>query len=149
MHKNTAARRRSRESGFTMLEVVTTVIITLILSSAMLPQFLGMANRAKLNGATRELVSDIMQTRMAAVAKNTSYRLAMVGGTGYAVWRDEDKDGTYEDDERIGESDFTKAYTGVTITASRDIDFSPKGTVVSATVELSNKSGSKKVTSST
>ncbi|MBD3241355.1 MAG: prepilin-type N-terminal cleavage/methylation domain-containing protein [Chitinivibrionales bacterium] len=141
----TALRRRAGEAGFTMLEIMATVVISLILSSIMVPQFIGMTNRARLNGATRELVSDIMQTKMAAISKNRQYQLELTDKYTYTISRDDNQDGTFSSDEKIGGRDFSQAYSGVTLSADNTVVFNPKGTVVSAEFTLVNNTGKKKV----
>ncbi len=131
--------------GFTLLEVMATVVISLILSSVMVPQFIGMANRARLNGATRELVSDIMQTRMAAVSKNKPYQLEVNDEHTYTITCDANRDGTFAEDEKVACRDLSSGYSGVALKADNTIVFNPKGTVASSKFTLVNSTGKKKV----
>lgn len=140
-----AASSGSGASGFTLLEVMATVVISLILSSVMVPQFIGMANRARLNGATRELVSDIMQTRMAAVSKNRPYQLEVTDNYSYTISCDDNKDGAFAEDEKVACRDLSSGYNGVKLKADNTVVFNPKGTVVSAEFTLVNSAGKKKV----
>lgn len=145
MHVERTSTAVSGEAGFTLVEVIATVVITIILSTVLVPQFFGMANRARLNGATRELVSDIMSARMSAVAKNKPYRL-VVSSDKYTLYRDENRDGTYASDEAVEVHHIGKAYSGVYLKAKDDIDFSPRGTVTGGRVLVGNKTGSKTLT---
>jgi Tfp pilus assembly protein FimT len=138
-------RKGLGQSGFSMLEAVATIVIALILSSVMIPQMVGMARRARLNGATRELVSVLSKTRMEAVSKNKTYALKVIDYTTYVVYRDENEDGTFGTDESVETYDLSSGYPGVKMKASRDVEFSPKGTVLSTVFKLGNDSGTKSV----
>jgi len=139
------ANRRRYEAGFAILEVATTVVITLVLASVLVPQLGGMMQRARLNGATRAVVSDVMQARMAAVGSNREYELSFPSDSSYVIKRDDNRDGVFSSDETVQVVSLSISYAGVSIAATESLVFNPKGTVDGATISVRNTKGTRKV----
>jgi Tfp pilus assembly protein FimT len=139
-------QRRIRSArGFSVLEVTATVVVTLVLACVLLPQLGGMMERARLNGATRTVVADIMQARMAAVGSNRPYELSFMGDSSYVIRRDDNRDGVFAGDETLEVVSLGSVYAGVSVESSETLVFSPRGTVGSATIVLKNAKGKRKV----
>lgn len=135
---------RAGARGFSLLEVMVTVSIIIILSTVMIPQFNGMVTRARLHGATRELVSDLMKVRMQAVAESKLFQVDFKGSS-YEIAKDMNNSGGFESGEVISVRNVGAVYRGVGMTAPRTIVYNPRGTVVGTTVTVTNPKGTKRV----
>jgi prepilin-type N-terminal cleavage/methylation domain-containing protein len=141
------AGARVGESGFTLLEVMAVIIITGILASLAVPQYLGMANRARLSGATREVASEFSRVRMAAISQYKKHQLKLLGdGGGYKIYRDDNRNGLFEESEVLTTKDFTSGFPGVKIKAKPSaFEFTTRGTVDAGILVVGNVMGTKTI----
>jgi len=122
--------------GFSLSELLTAVAIFGLLAAIAVPQFNAFRPTARLNGATRQIYSELMWARSKAVNENSAYvvtfpttqTMRIAGATVKIV----DIEAEY--------SDVTLASTAATIT------FSSRGTVnVGPTITLTNSGGARSV----
>jgi len=132
------------QKAFTLLELVVVIMIAGILAMLTIPSYQRMMNHARLSGATRELVADLLRTRMECVAENRQFQFQFASDR-YTISRDDDRNGTFETGEVRNTRDVASAYTGVTVAASRPITFSTKGMVTADTVTVSNCAETRRV----
>jgi len=71
---------RRRQLGFTMVELMTVVVIAGILLALAAPSFRGMLERRRLEGQANELVTDLAYAKSEAVARNRNVVLITGGG---------------------------------------------------------------------
>jgi type IV fimbrial biogenesis protein FimT len=80
---------RNTQRGFTIIELMTVLIIAAVLLAIAAPSFTGMLERRRLEGQANELVIDLGYAKSEAVQRNQSVRL-ITGGSGacyiVAVW---------------------------------------------------------------
>jgi prepilin-type N-terminal cleavage/methylation domain-containing protein len=77
---------RSHLSGFTMIELMVVLAVTVILVTLVVPSFTDQLARRRLEGATTELSSDLQYARSQAVSNNATTTLATnAGGTQYTI----------------------------------------------------------------
>jgi len=125
--------------GFSLSELLVAIAIFGLLAAIAVPQFNAFRPMSRLNGATRQIYSELMWTRSKAVNENTAYdvtfpttqtmRIAIAGTTVKIV----DIEAEY--------SDVMLASSAATIT------FSSRGTAnVGPTITLTNSGGVRMVT---
>jgi prepilin-type N-terminal cleavage/methylation domain-containing protein len=136
------------QQGFSLLEAMVVVTIMVILSSVMLPSYVRMANRTRLNGATRELVSDIMRVRMQSVSQSKQFMI-QCNGARYQIFRDNNGNGLFESSELFSVREVARVYSGVNVSGpsgtTSALVFNPRGTVTGSTVSVTNSMGTKRV----
>jgi prepilin-type N-terminal cleavage/methylation domain-containing protein len=98
------ARRltRQRQAGFTLIEtlIVLAVIGILVLIAA--PAFLGMLNRFKLTGTTREVASLMQAARLEAIKLNTPAQVNYdATANAFIAFVDMDRDNALSDPDRV------------------------------------------------
>jgi type IV fimbrial biogenesis protein FimT len=130
-----------RAAGFTMLEVMITMIIIGILAAVALPSFGYLSANTKLKGASTELYLALIRARAEAVKRNRTVAVVATSGdennwqAGWQVIADANRDGDYADvagggDRLVFEQ---KALQRVTIKMALDtVEYRPTGRIVGA-----------------
>ena len=140
-------KRVRSDDGFSLMELMTVMAITTILSVIAIPNFIAWRDSAKLNSAARTLLSDLSLARITAIK---SYNPGGVGvrvlfsNSGYTVFIDADKNNTVDTGEEvIRNADYPAGVTmsACTFTGNRTV-FYRTGAVSSAgSVFLTRGSG--------
>lgn len=142
------------QSGFTLIELMIVIAIMGIMMALAVPSYQTYMAQRRLNGAARQVMSDLMAARMKAITQNNEFKVffpgshsgALSGNHQYQILDDDDNDSTPDEGEAIEIKDIQTNYSDVTMTANNNPVFSPKGTATNlATVTLSNSRGSKEV----
>src|SRR5262245_30938752 len=129
-------RRFNDNRGFSLGEILVVTAIFGILGVIAVPQFLAQQPSLRLNGAARQVFSEIMSARMKAVNENTTYTVTfpnnhtiqIAGTTSRTI-------------------DIQTLYSDVTLSSSAaTINLSSRGTAdVTSTITITNGAGSKTV----
>ena len=104
----------NKQSGFTLIELITIIAIMSILAGIAIPNFLSYLPKHRLNGAARQVMGDLMGARMKAVKENTTVTVAWVSNHEYKI-------STASDNKTI---DIQANYHDVTISRFSNIGFS-------------------------
>ncbi len=72
---------RQPQGGFTIVELMTVIVIAGVLATLAIPSFRDMLERRRLEGQANELVTDLQYARSEAAARNLNV-LLMPGGSG-------------------------------------------------------------------
>jgi type IV fimbrial biogenesis protein FimT len=75
-------QNRTRQSGFTLMELMVVVIIAAILASIAAPAFVGLINDTKLSSINSQLVSDLNRARSEAIKRNARVLICVRNAAG-------------------------------------------------------------------
>lgn len=142
-----ASKVQSVSKGFTLMElmiVLGIMSITLMLTnmwlSTQLPHW-------RLNGAVRQVVSDLVSAKMNAVMERNRQRIFFQDHRHYMILDDKNNNGTIDAGEHQEARDIQIDYQDVTLTATNNPSFLPRGTASNlGSITLTNSAGSKKIT---
>ena len=136
----------SKQSGFTLIEMMVVIAIMAIFAGIAIPNYLAWLPKSRLNGAARQVMGDLMAARMQAVSQNRKVKVFFYNNpvNQYKICDDANNDGTVTDGEgNFQLKDIQSNYHDVTLTNSTNPVFQPRGTVgPSTTIILSNTSDS-------
>ena len=141
----------SKQSGFTLLEMMIVIGLLSILTGIAVPNFLSYLPKHRLNGAARQLMGDLMAARMQAIKLNHRARVFFYSNHEYKICDDADNNGIVTAEEGdVQLRDIQNEYFDVTFDSSDPPDpvFSSRGTATNVTITLQNSSGSKDITTS-
>ena len=117
-----------------------TVMLTNTWLSTQLPHW-------RLNGAVRQVMSDLVAAKMNAVVERNRQRIFFQDNRHYLILDDKNNNGQIDAGEYQNVRDIQADYQDVTLTASNNPSFLPRGTASNlASIILTNSSGSKKIT---
>lgn len=128
--------RVTNDRGFTLIEILVAVAIFGILSAIAAPNLAAVKQRFRLDGAARQVFSEIMSARMKAINENSTYTITFP--TTHTI-------------QIVGSAtrtvDLQTLYDGVTLSSSAaTINLSSRGTSDAAsTITITNSTGSKTV----
>jgi type II secretion system protein H len=74
-------RNNLRCKGFSLVELLVTMVVVGIVSSLAFPSFAGLTNDYRVKKAARQLMTDLQYARMKAVAEGVQYKVAFTTGT--------------------------------------------------------------------
>lgn len=119
--------------GFSIAEIIVAVAVFSILATIAIPQFVAFRPKNRLNGATRQIYSQLMWARSKAVTDNSNYVVTFPTNQTMLITGNTTRTVNIQSDY----VDVTLSSTATTIT------FSSRGTSDPSTITLTNSGGSK------
>jgi type IV fimbrial biogenesis protein FimT len=133
--------------GFTLTELI---IVLGILGVALMLGETWLSSQLpnwRLNGATRQVVSDLVAAKMKAVVERNRQRVIFQDDHRYALLDDDNNNGKFDPGEHLESRDIRESYRDVVMTASNNPSFLPRGTASNlASITLSNSAGKRVIT---
>jgi len=132
-----------KNTGFTTIELMIVLGIMAVMTSIGALSYLSMRPAMRLSGASRQMMGDLMMTRMKAVNENNDFKVFFLDSRQYQILDDDDGDGTVDAGEWSTTKDIQDDYPGITFSATSDPIFFSRGSASGTTITLSNTTGSK------
>ncbi|MDD5724076.1 MAG: GspH/FimT family pseudopilin [Syntrophales bacterium] len=131
--------------GFTLVEIMIVIAVMAILAAIAAPNFQTYMTQRRLNGAARQVMTDMMEARMRAATQNNQFRIFFLDNHRYQVLDDDNNNNLVTVGETSVTRDIQNEYPDVSLNATADPIFYPRGTAFGATVTITNSGGSKDV----
>ncbi|MBW2674402.1 MAG: GspH/FimT family pseudopilin [Deltaproteobacteria bacterium] len=135
--------------GFTLVEMMIVVAVIGILAGIAAPNLKTYMVQRRVNGAARQVMTDLMEARMKAVSQNNRFRVFFLDDHRYQILDDDNNNNTEDSGETSTTKNIQGEYYDVTLSATANPIFYPRGTAYGTTVTLTNSSGSKDVSVAT
>ena len=138
----------NKHAGFTLIELIVMLAIIATLTGIAVPIYLTYIPKARLNGAVRMVITDLMAARMKAVKLNTRTQVFFINDHQYMICDDANHDKKVMKGEGNAQlRDIQREYGDVTLSANNEPKFLPRGSATNlVSIILTNPGGSKKVT---
>ncbi len=137
----------SSQRGLTLTELLIVVGImgmVIIMTQGWLASQLP---KWRLNGAVRQIVSDLQAAKMKAVVEHNRQRIFFPDDRHYVILDDDNNNGRMDAGEKQEVRDIQADFRDVTVSTSNNPSFWPRGTATNlASITLLNAAGSRKVT---
>ena len=122
-----------RDSGFTLLDLITALALFGILTAIAVPNWASQLPTYRLNGAARQVQSELHGIKSQAIAGNADFRIVFLSSNSYKIERKEGAEYKPTGEQR-------RLPDGITFAGGTadPIRFSPRGTADSRTLKLCN-----------
>ena len=106
-----------KDSGFSLMELMTVIGILAILAAIAIPSLIGWRSKAQLGRAARDVYSNFQKAKVEAARRNTAITITF-SANDYVVYVDANSDWTYQNGEEITPPIPWSNYAGVSIDTS-------------------------------
>jgi type IV fimbrial biogenesis protein FimT len=135
------------QHGFTVVDLIIGTAMIAILATVAVPNMQPLMRTYRLNGAAREVMSDLMAARMKAVSQHRRVKIFFTDAYVYNVCDDGNGDNSVDNCEGSAQThDLQTDYPGVSVSATDHPTFKPMGTAVgNEEITLTNTTGTKTI----
>jgi type IV fimbrial biogenesis protein FimT len=138
--------RDRKSSGFTLVEIMIFVAVLGIIAGIAAPNFLYLGPQSRLNGAARQMATDLAAARMKAVSTNSNAWVKILDAHQYQIWVDLNKNGIVDSGEPLTLKSIRSNYPDVSFSPSGDFTFNSRGgAALFFALSLSNSGGAKSI----
>jgi Tfp pilus assembly protein FimT len=140
----------SKEGGVTIIEILVVTVIVGLMGQMAVTNLIGQMPGKRLQGASNQLVWDLMAARMKAIMQNHDIKVTFPNNQSYTIWEDADNDDVVDAGELVAKSnDLYEQYHDVTIAEPlpNTFAFSSRGTSsLVQDINLGNVGGATRIT---
>lgn len=135
------------QKGFTFIELGITLSIISIFAAIAIATLIGRLPQIRLNGAARQVMGDLMWSRMEAVSQNNKFKIFFLNNHQYLILDDDDNDNAIDAGEWTVTKDIQKNYRDVIFNPIPTVNptFQPRGTISPCAIDLKNGNNTKSV----
>ena len=142
----TRAQPVSHPTGFTLVELMITVVVIGIVARVAAVNMVREMPRYRLTSAAMQLAWTFRALRMRTISQHHTVTVTFTNNHVYTVWTDRNDNGSIDSGE-VQSTDLSGAYPGVQLASNTNPVFNPIGTVTNLpTITLTNPSGAKTLT---
>jgi Tfp pilus assembly protein FimT len=137
---------KNTNKGVSIFESMMAISMATILSAIVTPGFIGYVGKERLAKAANEIVLDILKTKMNAIRENRNYQISFTGVHEYKIYRDDNSNSVFEQNELVETGNLAARYHGVSLSSTASLTLSPRGTASAATITITNGRWQKNLT---
>jgi len=105
---------RRNECGFSLAEMLLVITIGGILTAIAIPAFMAWAPKYKVNGAARQVSSEMMAAKAKAISENNRYAISFdTGNNSFTIHDDDNSNDTQDAGESVRTVDIAATYPGI------------------------------------
>ncbi len=132
------------------MELMIAIAVFGILAAIAAPSINSYIISRRVNGAARQIMSELMEARMKAATENNRFKIFFLDDNhSYKTLDDTNNNNSEDSGETSSTRDIQSNYPGVTLSSTTDPIFYPNGTAYGTTVTITNSSGYRTVSVST
>lgn len=136
-------RTGQNQRGFTLIESLIVMAVIGVLASVAIPTYLHHMPKFRLNGAARQVMSDLLAARRQALSQHHKVQVIFAHDQSYTIWTDTNDNGKTDSGETKTKD--IQAYH-VTLTSNNTPTFYPRGLVINLpTITLKYANNTKKL----